>query len=102
MRSRISRFRYYLALHDNFRLFQGKKIALFWKPPSGYSRAQESLKLCQSRTTESAMDKFRSDPTPENGIAAHQQLLGFHQLTEAAEFQKTLLAKFPDNAKSSP
>jgi len=46
-----------------------------------------------------AMDKFRSSPTPENAIAAHQQMLGFHQVTEATEFQKTMVAQFPDNAK---
>lgn len=46
-----------------------------------------------------AMDKYRSNPTPENAIAAHQQMLGFHQVTEATEFQKTMAAQFPDNAK---
>ena len=46
-----------------------------------------------------AMEQFRSNPTPEGAIAAHQQMLGFHQITEAAEFKKTMLAQFPDSAK---
>ncbi len=46
-----------------------------------------------------AMDKYRSNPTPENAIAAHQQMLGFHQVAEATELQKSMLAQFPDNAK---
>ncbi len=49
--------------------------------------------------TSGAMDKFRSSPTPENAIAAHQQMLGFHQVAEATEFQKTMLSQFPDSAK---
>jgi tetratricopeptide (TPR) repeat protein len=46
-----------------------------------------------------AMDTFRSSPTPENAIAVHQQMLGFHQIAEATEFQKTMVAQFPDSAK---
>src|SRR5579864_9069029 len=45
------------------------------------------------------MDKYRSNPTPENAVAAHQQMLSFHQVPEATEFEKTMLAQFPDNAK---
>jgi len=46
-----------------------------------------------------AQEKFRTEPTADNAIAAHQQLLHFHQVDEAAEFQKTMTAKFADNAK---
>lgn len=46
-----------------------------------------------------ALETFRSKPTPEGAIAAHQQMLGFHQVAAAAEFQKTMLAQYPDNAK---
>ncbi|MDB6056921.1 MAG: cellulose synthase subunit BcsC, partial [Verrucomicrobiales bacterium] len=49
--------------------------------------------------TSGAMDKFRTNPTPENAVAAHQQLLGFHQIAEAAEFQKKMQEQFADNAK---
>jgi tetratricopeptide (TPR) repeat protein len=46
-----------------------------------------------------AMEKFRSSPTPEGAVAVHQQMLGFHQIAEAAEFQKSMLAQYSDNAK---
>jgi len=46
-----------------------------------------------------ALDKFRSHPTPEAAIETHQALVQFHQLTEAAEFRRTMREKFPDNAK---
>ncbi|MSU58496.1 MAG: tetratricopeptide repeat protein [Pedosphaera sp.] len=46
-----------------------------------------------------AQEKFRSEPTADNAIAAHQQMLHFHQLDDAATFQKTMTEKFADNAK---
>lgn len=46
-----------------------------------------------------ALDKFRSNPTPEAAIEAHQMLVNFHQLAEAAEFRQMMRGKFPDNAK---
>ena len=46
-----------------------------------------------------ALEKFRSNPTPEGAIAVHQQMLGFHQVAEAAAFEKTMVAQFPDHAK---
>lgn len=46
-----------------------------------------------------ALDRFRSDPTPENGISVHQQLLNFHLIDQAQEFRQSLTEKFPDNAK---
>jgi tetratricopeptide (TPR) repeat protein len=49
--------------------------------------------------TSGSMDKFRSNPTPENAVATHQQLLAFHQVAEAAEFQKQMETQFADNAK---
>src|SRR3954453_6982068 len=33
--------------------------------------------------TSGAMDQFPTNPTPDNPVAAHQQLLGFHQVAEA-------------------
>src|SRR5436309_9081760 len=46
-----------------------------------------------------ALEKYRSNPTPEAAIEAHQQLLNFHQSAKAAEFRQTMGAKFADNAK---
>ena len=45
-----------------------------------------------------AIEKFRSAPTPENALAAHQQLLNFRQFDEAATFRTTVLEKFADHA----
>ena len=46
-----------------------------------------------------ALDKFRSNPTPEAAIEAHRQLINFHQTAQAAEFRTAMCEKFPDNAK---
>ncbi len=46
-----------------------------------------------------ALEKFRSDPSPDTAIAAHRQLLTFHQLNEAADLQKLMVEKYPDNAR---
>lgn len=46
-----------------------------------------------------ALEKFRSDPTPDTAIQAHRQLLAFHQTAEAADLQKMMVETFPDNAR---
>lgn len=46
-----------------------------------------------------ALDRFRSNPTPEAAIETHQALINFHQMAEAAEFRQAMRTKFPDNAK---
>src|SRR6266545_6988968 len=46
-----------------------------------------------------ALDAFRSNPTPEAAIEAHQALMGFHQLAQAAEFREMMRGKFASNAK---
>lgn len=45
-----------------------------------------------------ALDKYRTAPTYETGIAVHQQLLKFHQTAQADEFQNELLQKFGNQA----
>ena len=64
-----------------------------------YAPSLEKWETARQLETSGAMEKYRSNPTPENAIAAHQQLLGFHQVPEATELQKTMAEKFPDNAK---
>jgi tetratricopeptide (TPR) repeat protein len=49
--------------------------------------------------TSGALEKFRSNPTPEAAIEAHRQFLNFQQIAEAAELQKTMCEKFADNAR---
>lgn len=46
-----------------------------------------------------ALDEFRANPTPEAAIEAHQQLLAYHDMTQAAEFRQAIAVKFADNAK---
>jgi tetratricopeptide (TPR) repeat protein len=46
-----------------------------------------------------ALEKFRSDPSPDSAIAAHRQLMAFHQLSEAADLQKLMVEKYPDSAR---
>ena len=44
-----------------------------------------------------AMSEFRDDPTPEKAIAAHRQLIGFHQSAQAEEFGQTVAERFPES-----
>jgi tetratricopeptide (TPR) repeat protein len=46
-----------------------------------------------------ALDKFRSQPTPEAAIEVHQALVNFHQSAQAAEFRQVMQEKFADNAR---
>ncbi len=46
-----------------------------------------------------AAEKFRDEPTPDAAIAVHQNLVGYQQMAEAAEFEGIMLEKFPDNAR---
>lgn len=46
-----------------------------------------------------ALDKFRTNPTPDAAIEAHQMLVAFQQTAEAAEFRAMMKNRFPDNAK---
>ncbi len=46
-----------------------------------------------------ALEKYRSNATPDNAIEAHRQLLAYHQPAEATELQKAMAEKFPDNVR---
>ena len=45
-----------------------------------------------------AMDEYRRDPSPEKAVAAHSQLIAYHQSAQAQEFAQTLASQYPDNA----
>lgn len=45
-----------------------------------------------------ALERFRSEQTPERGLEAHANLLGFHQHEQAKAFRDELLTQFPENA----
>jgi tetratricopeptide (TPR) repeat protein len=49
--------------------------------------------------TSGALEKYRSQPTPENAIEAHRQLLAFQQNVEAVELERAMREKFADNAR---
>jgi tetratricopeptide (TPR) repeat protein len=59
----------------------------------------EKWEMARQLETSGALEKFRSEPTAENAIHAHQQLIAFHQIADAAELQRTMEEKFTDNAK---
>jgi len=44
-------------------------------------------------------EKFREDPTPENAIKVHQQMMTFRQFAQAAVFRNDATGYFPENAK---
>lgn len=46
-----------------------------------------------------ALEKFRNNPTPENAIEVHKQLLGFHQTVRADEFRQKLVNDYGTNAQ---
>lgn len=46
-----------------------------------------------------ALEKYRSNPSPDSAIETHQTLVNYHQTTEAAEFRQMMRTKYNDNAK---
>ncbi len=64
-----------------------------------YAMEADKWETAKQLEVSGALEKFRANPTPEAAMAAHQQLLNFHQLEQAAEFRKTMREKFADNAK---
>jgi tetratricopeptide (TPR) repeat protein len=46
-----------------------------------------------------ALEKYRTDQSPETAIATHRVLLAYRQTAEAEKFQTLVAAKFNDNAR---
>lgn len=46
-----------------------------------------------------ALDRYRSNPTPEAAIEVHNRLLQFHQYEQAVVFRRDMCERFADNAK---
>ncbi len=59
----------------------------------------EKWDMARQLETSGAMEKFRSEPSAENAIEAHQHFVRFHRLAEAKELQRTMQEKFADNAR---
>src|SRR6187399_418308 len=53
-----------------------------------YATEADKWETAKQLEVSGAMEKFRASPTPESAMAAHQQLMNFHQLGEAAEFRR--------------
>lgn len=50
-----------------------------------------------------AQEKYRTNPTPETAIEAHQQMMNYHQLEDAATFRKMMREKLTRTTpKSTP
>ena len=64
-----------------------------------YAMEADKWETAKQLEVSGAMEKYRAHPTPEDAMAAHQQLLNFHQFEQAAEFRKTMREKYADNAK---
>jgi tetratricopeptide (TPR) repeat protein len=64
-----------------------------------YAMAIDKWETAKQLEISGALEKYRATPTPEAAMAAHQQLLNFHQLEEAKAFRKLMREKYPDNAK---
>jgi len=59
----------------------------------------EKWEAAKQLNVSGALQEFRQNPTPENGLNTHQQLIQFHQYEEAAALRQTLAVQFPGNAK---
>jgi len=46
-----------------------------------------------------AQERLRADPTPENAIAVHRELMKFHEFDEAASFRQKATGQFPASAQ---
>lgn len=64
-----------------------------------YAMEADKWETAKQLEISGALEKYRTNPTPEGAIEAHQQLMNFHQLEEAASFRKLMREKYPDNAK---
>ncbi len=64
-----------------------------------YAVDQEKWETAKQLEISGALEEYRANPTPEGAIAAHQQLLKYHQAAQAADFQKTMTETYPGNAK---
>ena len=64
-----------------------------------YAVEQQKWETARQLEISGSMEKFRANPTADAAIEVHRQLLEYHQVAEAGEFQKLMLTQFPDNAK---
>ena len=63
-----------------------------------YAIEAEAWETAKQLEVSGALDTYRSTPTPENAIAAHQQLLQYHQFDQATTLRQELAECFAGNA----
>ncbi|HWB61574.1 MAG TPA: tetratricopeptide repeat protein [Chthoniobacteraceae bacterium] len=64
-----------------------------------YVMPLEKWETARQLNVSGALQEFHQDPTPDNAIRVHQQLIGFRQFNEAAEFRGIIDSQFKDNAR---
>jgi tetratricopeptide (TPR) repeat protein len=63
-----------------------------------YALSADQYEQSKQLNTSGSLEKFRRQPSPDAAIEAHGQLLGFHEMEQAAEFRKSALKRYPDHA----
>lgn len=63
-----------------------------------YVAKADEFAIASQLNVSEGKEKYLSDPTPESALEAHGRMLGFHQHTEADDFRKEALARFPRDA----
>ena len=64
-----------------------------------YSLELQKWETSKQLEISGALDKYRTNPTPETAIETHQTLVNYHQAAEAAEFRQMMRSKYADNAR---
>ncbi len=64
-----------------------------------YAMEADKWETAKQLEVSGAQEKYRTNPTPESAIEAHQQMMNYHQLEDAATFRKMMREKYADNAK---
>ena len=64
-----------------------------------YAMEADKWETAKQLEVSGAQEKYRTNPTAESAIEAHQQMMNYHQLEDAAEFRKMMREKYADNAK---
>lgn len=64
-----------------------------------YAMAIDKWETARQLEVSGALEKYRTNPTPEAAIEVHQNMVNYHQLEDAAAFRKLMREKYADNAK---
>jgi tetratricopeptide (TPR) repeat protein len=62
-----------------------------------YAAHADRYEQAKQLQTSGALERFRREPSAESAVAAHAQLLAFHEHEKAAELRTAVLGQFPSN-----